>query len=165
MSWLLMGLTLLVLSVGVYADLRSRRIPNALTLPAAAAGLALNLIAHGADGLSHAALGWLAGVGLLLVPFILRGIGAGDVKLLAAVGALQGVSFVFSTAVYSALAGGLMAVLLLRRNGSLGIAVQSLVTFRFLPRSVGHVVSAGRIPYAPAIALGCLATLATRVPA
>jgi prepilin peptidase CpaA len=163
MSTPLIGLTLLVLSAAVYTDLRSRRIPNAFTLPAAAAGLGLNLLWHGMEGLGYAALGWIVGVGLLLVPFMLRGIGAGDVKLLAAVGALQGPVFVFFTALYGALIGGVLATVMLQRSGSLGAAVQSLVLLRFLPRPVGQVITTGRMPYAPAIALGACAALLTGV--
>lgn len=153
-------LTLAILSLAAYTDLTRRRIPNLLTLPAAVVGLLLHLAWRGPEGLASSALGWLAGVGLLLVPFLFRGIGAGDVKLLAAVGALQGAPFALAACGLSFLFGGLFAMAMLRHSGALGLAIGSLFHFRFLPRPLGHLAAAGRLPYAPALALGALAAFA-----
>ena len=69
-------------------DLRTRRIPNALTFPAAAAGLALALAEGGWPGGGWALAGLLAG-GALFLPFVIFGyVGAGDLKLLAAAGSI-----------------------------------------------------------------------------
>lgn len=160
MALALDALMLLVLAVAVYTDLSTRRIPNVLTLSAAAMGLVAHLLWQGLDGLGLAALGWLAGVGLLLVPFLLRGIGAGDLKLVAALGALQGPQFALLACLYGAIAGGLLAVVSLARARKLGLALKLLVLLRYLPQSDGVQLTAGRIPYAPALAAGALATLA-----
>ena len=55
-------------------DLRTRRIPNALTFGAALAGLLYQFVSGGVDGLGHAAFGWLAGAGIFILPFALGGL-------------------------------------------------------------------------------------------
>src|SRR5436309_3229359 len=81
-------LTALVLAVSIF-DLRERRIPNFLVLPAACIGLGLNLYG-GWDGLLFSAQGLAVGLTLLFVPYLLGAMGAGDVKFLAAIGAFVG---------------------------------------------------------------------------
>ncbi len=71
-------------------DLRERRIPNALNLALAALGAAFAFARGGAGGLGASALGLLAGMGLLFLPFYFRWFGAGDVKLAGAIGAWLG---------------------------------------------------------------------------
>src|SRR5436309_13402218 len=68
-------------------DLRSRRIPNWLTFPARVLGLAAHGVAGGSSGLTQGVLGALVAGGLLLPGWLLGWMGAGDVKLMAAVGA------------------------------------------------------------------------------
>ena len=99
-------------------DLRSKRIPNALTFSAAGAGLAY----HALDG--WVALGWalggvLLGLVLFLPLYLLRGMGAGDVKLLAALGAWLGATTVAWVAAYASIAGGVLAVALALSTGYL----------------------------------------------
>ncbi len=94
-------------------DLRTRRIPNWMTFPAALLGLVLNLALGGGAGLWQSALGTLTGLALLVIPFAMGGMGAGDVKMLAAVGALGGPAFAFSTFLYGSIAGGVIALVLM----------------------------------------------------
>src|SRR5688572_2362189 len=85
--------TTIALAVGFVAcvtDVRSRRIPNVLTFGAAAAALLFHLFVAGTGGLQTAVGGWLVGTVLFLPFFALGGMGAGDVKLLAALGAWLG---------------------------------------------------------------------------
>ncbi len=70
-------------------DVRERRIPNALVLPAALVGIGLNA-ARSWDGLWFGGKGLLIGFGLLFIPYLLRVMAAGDVKFLAAIGAFVG---------------------------------------------------------------------------
>ena len=160
MSDLVVNLALAgVLAAAVATDLRWRRIPNALTAPAFVAGILLNGWLYGGEGLLSSAAGGALGLGLLLPLFFVRGMGAGDVKLMAAIGALKGPEFVFFTCACACIFGGPMALFGLIRSRRLGLALAHLYFFRFLPRPSQTFISAGRIPYAPAIAMGALLTL------
>lgn len=153
-----------VLAHAVYTDLRTRRISNRVTHPAMVAGLLLNLLGDGWGGLGRGGLGWLVGLGLLLLPFALGGMGAGDVKLLAVVGAFLGPRFVVETAFYGGLAGGVVVVACLARQRRLRRALRGLA----MPRTRagdGRGGGADAIPFAPAIAAGVLlAWLPTPLP-
>ena len=108
--------------IGVVAcvtDLRSRRIPNALTVTGAAAGIGYHLWTGALAGLSFSALGWLVGALIFIVPFALRGLGGGDVKLLAALGAWLGPEEVFWVALYTGVAGGVFAIVTAAMSGYL----------------------------------------------
>lgn len=105
-----------VMAVG---DWHSRRIPNYLTFGGALAGLVFQTAVYGWPGLIQAFLGLFLGLGLLLLPFILGGMGAGDVKALAALGAWLGPKGVFSVFCYMGLAGGLMSLGVLLWKGIL----------------------------------------------
>jgi prepilin peptidase CpaA len=91
-------------------DLRSRRIPNVLTFGAAAAALVYAGVTDGWAGLGAASLGWFIGAVAFIVPFALGGLGGGDVKLLAAIGAWLGPAGAFWVALYAGVAGGVMAL-------------------------------------------------------
>ncbi|RMG18891.1 MAG: prepilin peptidase [Deltaproteobacteria bacterium] len=120
------ALTAVALVVSVVTDLRSRRILNVVTVPAMGAGLILHLAFHGWDaapglGLKWSLIGLLAG-GLPLLLFSAfdpRAFGMGDVKLMAAVGALMGWPFVLRALVYTAVVGGVFALLVLLWKGKL----------------------------------------------
>lgn len=101
----------------VLTDLRSRRISNKLTYPVMLLGLVANTVMGGWAGLGHASLGWAAGLGIMLLPFLLGAMGAGDVKLLAAIGAVKGPQFVLVAALYACVAGG-AACAVLRDQGA-----------------------------------------------
>jgi prepilin peptidase CpaA len=145
----------LVASIALVTDLRSRRIPNWLT----ASGLLLGLAGHlWLDGLSGglSALGGAAlGFGLLFPFYVMRimgvghAVGAGDVKLLAALGAILGPQALVSAAIYGALVGGLQSLVILRRQGRLGFAMFEMLAMHTVPTSGGATA-----PYAIAIAAG-----------
>lgn len=155
--------TLALLAIGVAAvavvtDLRRRRIPNALTVPAVVVGLAANAFVAGLAGLGWATAGLLIGGSLFLVPVTLGGMGAGDLKLLAALGALGGPGFAVWCAIYASIIGGVMAVAVLLMKRQLvpvvGGAVFAVVAQR-LPRATSNI----RLPYAVPIALGAVVAL------
>ena len=98
-------------------DLRTRRIPNVLTLGAAAAAIVFHAATNGTSGLTSAALGWVLGLLLFLPLFLLRGIGGGDVKLLGALGAWVGPSMVLWVAAFGAIAGGVFALVVSAKHG------------------------------------------------
>jgi prepilin peptidase CpaA len=156
---------LLVGGICSATDIRCRRIPNAVTLPACAAGLLLGLISGGLRGLGSAALGALAGFGLLLVPALLGWVGAGDAKLLAALGAFLGPSGVLEAAVYGTLAGGVAGLVALVRSGRAREGLKSLLLAGLALSAGGKaVVPEGRaaIPYGPFLALGGVVAAALR---
>jgi prepilin peptidase CpaA len=109
---------LILLGIAVALDVRTRRIPNWLTLTIVVTGLA-NAFVHGTPSSpSQSLLGLLVGFGILIVPYVLGAMGAGDVKMLAGVGAWLGPWATAQTYVVAAMAG--LAIVL----------VQSIVTWR-----------------------------------
>jgi prepilin peptidase CpaA len=98
-------------------DLHSRRIPNLLTFGAALAALIVALVTAGLPGLGASAAGWLLATVLWLPLYALGGMGAADVKLLAAIGAWLGPADVLHTALYAAIAGGVLAVMVAVARG------------------------------------------------
>jgi prepilin peptidase CpaA len=108
----------LVLTAAVY-DVRYRRIPNWLTLAGVLAGVALNgFLDQGRPGLFVSSLLGLAiAFGLYFVLYALRAMGAGDVKLMAAVGAIVGWPDWFGVFIVTAIIGGIMALLLVAVRG------------------------------------------------
>ena len=155
-----LNITLLtVLAIASVADLRDRRIPNALTFPAVALGLVLNGVFFGFDGLRESAQGAGLGLAMLFGLFVLRWMGAGDVKLMAAVGAIKGPDFVFYACLWSAVFGAVLALAGLARSRRLGLALAHLYYSRLMPQPGGTFVSAWRVPYGPAIALGSMLVL------
>jgi len=111
---------LMLLAFAVVSDLRTYRIRNTLTFGFMLIGLVLNLASDGARGLLFSLQGLLLPVLCLLLFYMMRAIGAGDIKLLSAIGALMGPAFVLDTMLFTCLCGGLMAALLIitRRNGA-----------------------------------------------
>jgi prepilin peptidase CpaA len=117
--------TLLALWMAV-GDLRTRRIPNYLTLGTALAGLAVQGLTAGWSGLSDGLLGLLLGFFLLFGLYLMGGMGAGDVKALAALGAWMGLKQTFVLFIYMGLAGGLLALFYLWLRGILTARLKRL---------------------------------------
>ncbi len=151
---------LLALIAG-WTDLRSRRIPNWLTVPGLLIGVAANVALGGWSGLKTSLLGAAVGL-LLLLPFVLlRSLGAGDWKLAGALGAFAGPGVLVDLLLGSVFVAGVMAVALViykgrvrQTLGNIGHILISLVTFR-LPGS--HVSldnpDSLKVPYGVALAL------------
>ncbi|MDI6869855.1 MAG: A24 family peptidase [Bacillota bacterium] len=163
------GAVLAVILMGaVVSDVRSRRIPNLLTFPGLALGLLLWTAEAGWDGLLEGLAGAATGAALLFLPFALGGLGAGDVKLMAVVGAFGGVTLVIQAFFTAALAGGLASAFLLWRAGRLGTTLRTILwdclalvapAVPFLPlppRPAGEQERgvATALPYGVAIAFG-----------
>jgi prepilin peptidase CpaA len=106
-----------VLGAAVY-DVRYRRIPNWISVSGVLIGLAMNTFLYqGWPGLRFALTGMAAGFGAYLVLYLLRAMGAGDVKLMAAVGALVGWEDWFAIFLITAIVGGVMALILVAVRG------------------------------------------------
>ena len=156
-------------------DLRFRRIPNTVILIGLAGAFAMHALAFQLFGKSLAGTAWwspLAGLALgfvLMLPLnMLRAMGAGDVKMMAMVGAFVGPGAVATAALYTVLAGGLLSLAFMMGRG---VAVQTLANLRFMltnrvrarsgqaERLEPLQTTAARLPYAVAIALGTAAAL------
>jgi prepilin peptidase CpaA len=100
---------LILLVVGMFMDLRYRRLPNWLTLPTIIIGIIIKTWSHGLLNGALDAIGGVLFAFVLLLPFIYGGLGGGDLKFLAAIGALKGFQFVLWSALYGAVLGGLVS--------------------------------------------------------
>ncbi|TDF66205.1 prepilin peptidase [Cupriavidus sp. L7L] len=148
-------------------DLDRRRIPNWLTFGAWIAALPVQMAIHGVAAGSLAWLyGWLVGLALFLPFYLLRGMAAGDVKLLAAVGAWLGAIMVVKVALATCVIGGVWALvqLLVTRQthvalSRMGYMLSVAVQRRAKPVQSEVKASTGSIPYGVAIAAGTLAML------
>ncbi|MFV9645751.1 MAG: A24 family peptidase [Desulfobacterales bacterium] len=108
----------LVVSAAII-DVRSQRIPNYLTMPGWGIGLMYHVLASGKDGLIFSLAGLILGISLLLLFYVLGGVGAADVKLMGAIGALLGWEGVLKAFVFSALLGGIYSIAAMAKAGIL----------------------------------------------
>jgi prepilin peptidase CpaA len=108
-------LTLLIILLTFCAiiDVKKQKIPNVFTLPAIAIALLYYGVNGGVSGLAFSAGGLSIGMGMFLVFYVLGGMGAGDVKLMGAVGSILGFQATLSAILFTALAGGLYAIIIL----------------------------------------------------
>ena len=151
---------LAVLAISAYTDVRTGLIYNAVTYPAIVAGLTATLLGAG-PGPAATIAGCLAGGGTLYVMFAFGWMGGGDVKLMAAVGAVVGFPLVLSVLFYSIFFGGAAAAALLAWRGQLG-AVASDVASLACECGVEHArvpARGGSLPFGVAIALGTLVAM------
>jgi prepilin peptidase CpaA len=157
-----------LVALACVADIRTRRIPNALTFGATVAALLFHGTTAGTSGLAAGVGGWILGAAVFFPVFALRGMGAGDVKLLAAVGAWLGPLQVASVALITTLAGGAIAVVVALLHGYLRAALTNLwmllMHWRIsgiqpLPAVTLEGGSGPRLAYAVPIAIGTVATL------
>ena len=149
------------LLVATVVDLRSRRIPNVLTGAMAVAGFALAALGFGGISLGAAVLGSLVGLMLMLPGHALGATGAGDVKLMAAVGSLLGPLVVVNAVLFTAVAGGMLAVVVALQRKRLATALASTCRMIAAPADVKQEIAAARVPasrfaYGPAIAAGSM---------
>ncbi len=148
----------IVILACLITDLRERKIYNKVLFPAVAAGIILNTAHLGLPGMRTSIAGLITGILLFLVPFALGGLGAGDVKLLGAVGALKGPLFAVYTALGTALIGGVLALLVLLWQSKLLSALKRLgMAVAVLLRgggSRGALLLLERTPYSSFIPYG-----------
>lgn len=151
-------------------DVRARRIPNVLTVGAAAVALAYAGITDGWAGMGWAAAGWAVGLSVFLPIFLLHGLGGGDVKLMAALGAWLGPMSIVWVGLLAAIAGGPMALVVAASRGYTKQAfsnVWGLLMFWRIEGLRPHPVlaldagpsTAPRLPYALPILIGLLVTI------
>jgi prepilin peptidase CpaA len=157
--------TLVVLVIATISDIRSRRIPNWLVFPFLVAGVAVSSVTHGWSGLGQSLSGVLLAALLLGLLYWFGGMGMGDVKLCAAVGAWVGPSQLLLALVMMAIAGGVMALIWAVCGGFLKESLSGAgdLIFGIGKRGIRpHATlvlanpEARKMPYAPAIAIGTI---------
>jgi prepilin peptidase CpaA len=161
------GLALIgFLALIVEEDVRRRRIPNLLTFPAFGAAVVWATWTAGPEGLLSAIAGSLVGLAVLALPFVLRQIGAGDVKAVIVIGACVGPALTLELLYWITLASGVMAVAILAARGGLTdlarrwwvagcISLRSRA-FCPVPAPEGSAAASG-LPFAVAIGFGVVA--------
>ncbi len=154
--------------IGSIFDVKSRRVPNLLTGPAVLCGLLLHLSLGGWRELASSATAGLICGGIFLVFYLAGGMGAGDVKLIAAVGSLCGLHNIAAVLALTGIAGGVMAIALALLRGQLKQTLANVIALVSHHRSEGltphpqlNVLNTAtiRLPYALAITAGCALTL------
>ena len=162
-----LGAAMICAACGAYCDYRERRIPNRLTAYSFVLGLALHLALGGWRSLANAALAGVAAGVVFLMFYLAGGMGGGDVKLMAAVGACAGMSHVAALLITTAIAGGAFAVAVALFAGRLRQTLRNVVILLEHHRSAGMrphpdlnlgSSHAFRLPYGIAIGAGTTMT-------
>lgn len=164
----------LVALIAAATDLWKFKVYNALTLPALVAGLIISAWLGGFEGFKASLLGAGLGFGTLVVFFVLGGVGAGDVKLMTAIGAWIGPALTFQVFLAAALAAGVYALILLfvqggaaRAIGEVLLLIYKIGARDFKVQSEGSIESEVRrpdrrrrlVPFAAMVCVGFAATL------
>lgn len=156
-------LLVIVLLICLFTDIVYRKIYNIILVPPVILGLLSNLIDGGIMGFIFSLKGFFAGLLFLLVPYIWGGIGAGDVKLLATIGAIKGPVFVLYAGIYMGIAGGILALAILLYQRRLFstlkeflVGLNILFITKFKVASFGNKTANNMFPYGVAITMGAL---------
>jgi prepilin peptidase CpaA len=152
-----------ILIVSAVIDLRTQKIPNLITYPAMVIAFSYHGTFWGGNGLLFSLTGLSVGIALLLLPYLLGGMGAGDAKLMGAVGGMIGAKAVFYAFLCTAIVGGIYALvlILMRRTYFNGFFKQKMVTLwafiltrKYIPDPIQVDKNRPRLCYGLAITLG-----------
>lgn len=157
--FVLCGVLIVIL---LYTDIRSLKIPNKITIPAAALALFLHIILYSWRGLLWSLTGLLVLFSVTFFAYACKAIGAGDVKACAAIGAFVGVQDAIAIFAYAMLAAALIGVIVLIARGTITLWVTKLATNIVcfaVHREWRHLLHPTKlplhvIPFMPAVALG-----------
>jgi prepilin peptidase CpaA len=149
---LLHSIVLIIALISAYTDLRYRKIFNVITLPAMVLGFILQFSFFGFSGLLSALIGFLIGFGFFFLFYLFGGMGAGDVKLMGALGILLGKTDIIYVIIFTGLFG--LGVVLILFFPYLYLAIKTKKLSVFLAFRKHYM------PYGIAISLGALLTLA-----
>ena len=154
-----------VLIAAAANDLRFQKIPNLLTYPAMAVALVYHFVMNGLDGLLFSTAGLALGIAILIIPYLMGGMGAGDAKLMGTVGAILGARGVFIAFLFTAIIGGVYAliVVLIKRQHFKGFFTKQAATLKtfiftkqFIPIQGDQNEKKPKLCYGIAIAIGTL---------
>lgn len=155
---------LVLIIIAVAGDIRFYRIYNLPVALGLVAGLVLNCITGGFEGLARSLLAAILPAVLLIVLFALRMLGAGDIKLFCAIGAIMGAPFVLYAMAFSFLSGGMMAIGIMLVRGNLKQRLEHITaylktcffTLKFMPYTdFGDKSDGAKFHFSLAIAVGC----------
>jgi len=162
-DYFLILLLMSILGLSAIIDFRIQKIPNLITFPTVIIALLYHFLNSGIDGLSFSVLGLVTGIGLLIIPYMLGASGAGDAKLMGAVGAILGSKGVFVAFLLTAIVGGIYAVILILLNKKQfkGFFAKQLITLKLFIITRKYILDPveennkkPRLCYGVAIALG-----------
>ena len=150
-----------------YHDVRYRRIPNPYVFAALVGGVAMNGIFGGVSGLLSSLGGCALAFGLMFMLHVFGAMGAGDVKLFAAIGAVTGLHLVLPTFLIVVLTGGLLAMITILRNGALLTTMHRVLQILVgmlpgweMPKFAIPTDRSHTIPYGVAITIGSIISTA-----
>ena len=157
-----------ILIAAAINDLRFQKIPNLLTYPSMVVAVGCHVVMNGLNGLLFSAGGLALGIAVFILPYLLRGMGAGDAKLMGAVGAILGARGVFIAFLLTAIIGGVYAlmIVLIKRQHFKGFFTRQAATLKtfifirqFIPIPEDSNEKKPRLCYGIAIALGTLSSV------
>jgi prepilin peptidase CpaA len=165
------ALFLVVLLTAAVIDIRSHRIPNWLVFPTAAASIGYHTYTNGLAGFFFSVGGLGLGILLLIFFYLAGGMGAGDVKLMGAVGSFLGAKTVLAAFCFTALIGGIYAMILIIRAGRakeivkrFGFMLKMLFTTqKFLYVPPQNIDNMPVLCYGIAIALGTVLAILSKL--
>lgn len=160
--------------LAAWIDWRQHKVPNWLTATIALSGLVVQASVFGWSGLGAGLAGLLVGFGLLIVPWAMHGMGAGDVKLMAGIGAWFGPLMTLVSFALGAVLGGVIAVAMILWAGKMKYATANLATISYkmthkdvLFTDFGSAKGFGQtsqlLPYGVPLTIGSLAILAMQM--
>jgi prepilin peptidase CpaA len=162
---------IIVTTVSAVVDIRKHKIPNFITFPSIAAAISYYGASYGWDGVGFSIGGMCVGIALLLLPYLMGGMGAGDAKLMGAVGAVLGIERTVTAFLFIAAMGCVYALLVIvfqrrRMKGyfrQMWLTAQGiLLTRKYMPVESGKV-DRPKVYYGVAIAAGTLVYLALEI--
>ena len=168
MDMLIIIYLVIILLIASIFDLRYQKIPNLLTFPAMIIALVYYSLTAGLNGLVFSAGGLGLGIAIFIIPYLLGGMGAGDAKLMGAVGAVLGAQGVFNAVIFTVIIGGFYSILLLiacQKNcrkfiTSSALMVKTLAyTGKFICIPLNEQEEKPKLCYGIAITLGTLFTV------
>jgi prepilin peptidase CpaA len=168
--FLLPLLTGILLTAALY-DVRFRRIPNWLTYPGIIIGIICHTAMKGMEGLAFSLEGLGVGFGIMVIIYLMGGTGAGDVKLMAAIGGFLGPKGTFVAFLFTSIVGGIYAIMLLFLSGYLKETINRhwsifktfILTKKFIYLPPSENEKKPKLCYAIAIALGTLFSVVGKI--
>ncbi|HSL62837.1 MAG TPA: A24 family peptidase [Desulfotignum sp.] len=162
----------IVMAAAAYTDFTRQKIPNILTFSTFFAGLGYHGLVHGMTGVFFSLAGAGTGLGLLIIFYMLSVMGAGDVKLMAAAGAILGAKGIFITFLITAIYGGIYSLVMILTHrdifkGFFRELFNTLLTFllikKYYPVTVSEDRKRPKLCYGIAIALGTFTYMGLKI--